>query len=156
MNEQESPVEVRARQLNELCRTRSLEHQWSHHRYRRRSAWLTGVGAVSGALAGGTLLSGSNPGTAMSYFIGTVSALGAIAVALEAKLRLHERSEAHQKAAISFGALGTAYYDVAFRQRANAGELNGISELTKRQEKLENNSLLPEPWAIKKQRRQGC
>ncbi|MFD5556744.1 hypothetical protein ACFWIA_23245 [Streptomyces sp. NPDC127068] len=108
----------------------------------------TRFAVVSGALAGGTPLAG-NTDTAWAITVGAISTVGAIAAGLESKLGLQERAAAHQKAAISFGALGTSYYDVKIMNYTKAKGVQAIAKLTQQQSQLEERSILVEPRTVK-------
>ncbi|MER5416378.1 hypothetical protein [Streptomyces virginiae] len=154
----ESTVEEnqkRARQHVLGCGERAREHQLSHHRWRFFSAILTGLGAVFGALAGGTLLAAAETGTAWSYAAGALGALGAAAIALDAQLGLKAQADAHRRAATGFSTLRTAYYDLAHLTTPTAEEARiKLDDLTARKAELEENSPMTEPWAQEKRAKQ--
>ncbi|MGW7383580.1 hypothetical protein [Streptomyces sp. NPDC054794] len=152
----ELTVEERAQQHKDGCNKRAREHQLSYERYRRRAALLNGIAAVSGALAGGTLLSGAEGGTVWAYVAGSLAAIGAIAASLEVRLGYTAQTQAHGRAASRFATFRTAFYDLADVEAPDQDKVRlKLDELTQRKAELEEVAPLVEEWARKKREQEA-
>ncbi|MGW7103259.1 hypothetical protein [Streptomyces sp. NPDC054838] len=146
MNSEQSGIPGRGRDLSLQVRNRSVEHNLSHDRYRRRSRLVSLAGAALAAVAGASLLTGLTGAGAI--VVGVMGLLSAVLAAVELVLGYAKQAEAHRVAGSSFGALGTSYYNLQFLPGAD--QLDALQELTHQQGLLARESVNVEQWAIEK------
>jgi hypothetical protein len=143
MSDGQSDIARRGVQLSLQVHNRSVEHGLSQDRYRRRSLWISVVGAAAAATAGASLLSDWPEWVAILGFLSALLAL------LEPVFGYAKQAEAHRVAESSWGELGTSYYNLQYLSDREQ-QLKALQELTLYQERLAKESVSVEKWAIRK------
>ncbi|MFD3829723.1 hypothetical protein [Streptomyces sp. NPDC058621] len=91
------------------CKLRAREHEISESKWRSLSTFLTVLSALSGVVAGATLVTSRPAGTPWAFTAGAFALLGAAALAVDAKLECKANAEAHRSAAVGFEDMRSVY-----------------------------------------------